>query len=53
MEETVKMKWMRIYQIGATFGSNALVTSETDDHHDTNGDTENHAAEESHFRKIN
>jgi len=51
-KETVKIKWMRIYQIRSTFGSNCFVTSESNYQHDTNGDTEDHAAEESHFHKI-
>lgn len=37
------------YQIGATLGSNASLTSESDDQYDANGDTNDHAADESHF----
>lgn len=41
------------YQIGATLGSDAFVTSESDDEYDTEGNTNDHAADESHFRKGN
>lgn len=47
MEETI------FYQIGATLGSEAFVTSESDDQSETYGDTNDHAADETHFRRGN
>lgn len=53
----LESKWMRIlvftYQIGTTLGSETLVTSESDDQSDSDGDTDDHAADESHFRNGN
>lgn len=49
----MNVEFLIVYQIGATFGSVAFVTSESDDQSNTNGDTNDHAADESHSRRGN